>query len=125
MQIKYQMLEKLKSSYLSLKEKMFNDIVKIKLTGKRIYRTASIKYLGVKIDQNLTWQYYINNLPFKMNRNNSLLFKIRKFVDDKTLKSDSPFAQKFICFNDGFSKIMKNAFYFISKTFFVLDFLGM
>ena len=119
------MSEKLKSSYLSLKEKKFNDIVKIKLTGKRIYRTASIKYLGVKIDQNLTWQYYINNLPFKMNRNNSLLFKIRKFVDDKTLKSDSPLAQKFICFNDGFSKIMKNAFYFISKTFFVLDFLGM
>ena len=97
----------------------------MKLTGKRINRTASIKYLGVKIDQNLTWQHYINHLPVKLNRNNSLLFKIRKLVDDKTLKSDSPLAQKFICFNDSFSKIMKNAFYFILKTFFVLDFLGM
>ena len=36
------------------KIKKFNDIVKIKLSDKRIYPTPSVKYLGVKIDQHLT-----------------------------------------------------------------------
>ena len=36
----------------------FNDTVKINLIGKRIYPTASVKYLRVKIDQHLTWQHH-------------------------------------------------------------------
>ena len=68
------------------KRKKFNDTVKIKLSGKRIYPTASVKYLGVKIDQHLTWQHHINDLFVKLNRANALLFKIRKFVDDKILR---------------------------------------
>ena len=69
------------------KRKKFNDTVKIKLSGKRIYPTASVKYLGVKIDQHLIWQHHINDLSVRLNRANALLFKIRKFVDDKILRS--------------------------------------
>ena len=36
------------------KRKKFNDMVKIKLSCKRIYPTANVKYLDVKIDQHLT-----------------------------------------------------------------------
>ena len=36
------------------KRKKFNDTVKIKLSHKRIYPAASVKYLGVKIDQHIT-----------------------------------------------------------------------
>ena len=50
------------------KRKKFNDIVKIELNGKRIDSTASVKYLEVKIDQQLTWQHHINNLSVKLNR---------------------------------------------------------
>ena len=50
------------------KRKKFNDIVKIELNGKRIYSNASVKYLEVKIDQQLTWQHHINNLSVKLNR---------------------------------------------------------
>ena len=50
------------------KRKKFNDIVKIELNGKRIYSTANVKYLEVKIDQQLTWQHHINNLSVKLNR---------------------------------------------------------
>ena len=39
----------------------FNDTVKINLIGKRIYPTASVKYLGIKSDQHLTWQHHIND----------------------------------------------------------------
>ena len=60
----------------------FNDTVKINLIGKRIYPTASVKYLRVKIDQHLTWQHH--KWP---ERADALLFKIRKFVDDQILRS--------------------------------------
>ena len=66
------------------KRKKFNDIAKIKLSGKRIYPTAGVKYVDVKIDQHLTWQH--DDLSLKLNRANALLFKIIKFVDDKILR---------------------------------------
>ena len=69
------------------KIKKFNNTVKIKLSGKRTYPTASVRYLGVKIDQHLSWQHDINDLSAKLNRANALLFKIRKFVDNKILRS--------------------------------------
>ena len=46
-----------------------------------------LNYVGVKIDQHLTWQHHINGISVKLNRTNALLFKIRKFVDDKILRS--------------------------------------
>ena len=51
----------------------FEGDLKIKLYGKRIYPTQSVKYLGVKIDTNLSWQYHINDLSIKLNRPNALL----------------------------------------------------
>ena len=39
------MSKKLEMVIFKTKRKNFNDIVKIKLSGKRIYLTASVKYL--------------------------------------------------------------------------------
>ena len=36
--------------------------LKIKVCGKRLYPTESVKYMGVKIDTNLTWQHHFNDL---------------------------------------------------------------
>ena len=44
------------------KRKKFNDVVKIKLSGKKIYRTTITKCHGVRIDQHLTWQHHLNDL---------------------------------------------------------------
>ena len=49
------------------------------------YPTKSVKYLGVKIDTNLTWQYHVNDLSIKLKRTNALLFKI--YVSPKILRS--------------------------------------
>ena len=62
------------------KQKKFEGDLKIKLCGKRLYPTESVKYLGVKIDTNLSWQYHVNDLSIKLNRANALLFKMRKYV---------------------------------------------
>ena len=67
------------------KQKKLEGDLKIKLCGKRLYPTESVKYLGVKIDTNLTWQHHINDLSTKLNRANALLFKIRKYVSPKIL----------------------------------------
>ena len=45
--------------------KKFNDFVKIKVSKKRIYPNAIVKYLGFKIDQPLTWKHLINDLLLK------------------------------------------------------------
>ena len=68
------------------KRKKFHDTVKIKLSGKRIYPTASVKCFGFKIDQHLTWQHHITDLSVKLNRANALLFENIKFVDDEILR---------------------------------------
>ena len=69
------------------KQKKFDDDLKIKLCGKRLLPTESIKYLGVKLDTNLSWQYHVNDLSIKLNRANALLFKMRKYVSLKILRS--------------------------------------
>ena len=42
------------------KQKKFEGDLKIKLCGKRLYRTESVKYVGVKIDTSLSWQYSVS-----------------------------------------------------------------
>ena len=69
------------------KQKKFEGDLKIKLSGKRLYPTESVKYLGVKIDTNLSWQYHVNDLSVKQNRANALLFTMRKYVSCKILRS--------------------------------------
>ena len=69
------------------KQKKFEADLKIKLCGKRLYPTESVKYLGVKIDANLSWQHHVNDLSIKLNRANALLFKMRKYVSLKILRS--------------------------------------
>ena len=69
------------------KQKKFEGDLKIKLCGKRLYPSESVKYLGVKIDTNLNWEHHVNDLSIKLNRHNALLFKMRKYVSLKILRS--------------------------------------
>ena len=50
------------------KQKTFEGDLKIKSCDKRLYPTESVKYLGVKIDTNLGWQYHVNDLSITLNR---------------------------------------------------------
>ena len=59
----------------------------VKINRKRLYPTDSVKYLGVGIDKNLNWKHHVSDIAIKLNRANALLFKIRNFVNVKTLKA--------------------------------------
>ena len=61
--------------------------MKIKLNGKRLYPSNSIKYLGVKIDRFLHWHDQVNSVAVKLNRANPLLVKTRNYVNIKTLRN--------------------------------------
>ena len=41
------------------KQNKFEGDLKIKSCGKRLYPTEGVKYLGMKIDINLSWQYFM------------------------------------------------------------------
>ena len=69
------------------KQKKFEGDLKIQLCGKRIYPTEGVKHLGVRIDANLSWQYHVSDLSIKLNRADALLFKMRKYVSLKILRS--------------------------------------
>ena len=66
--------------------KVLLDEIKIKLTGKRLYPSNSIKYLGIKIDRFLHW-HQVYSIAVKLNRANALLLKIRNYVHMKTLRN--------------------------------------
>ena len=56
------------------KQNKFEGDLKIKLCGKRLYPSESVKYLGVKIDTNLNWEHHVNDLSIKLNRAPMLFF---------------------------------------------------
>ena len=53
----------------------------------RLYPTKSVKYLGIKINKNLTWIDHINDTAINLNQANAMFFKAREFLNIKILKS--------------------------------------
>ena len=60
--------------------------LKLKLNGKRLYPTKSVKYVDIKTDESLTWNEYINDIAIKLNRANAMIHKVREFVNTRVLK---------------------------------------
>ena len=54
-----------------------NNSFKIKLDGKRLFPTTSVKYLGVLLDEHLTWSPQISHVQMKLNREIGILSKLR------------------------------------------------
>ena len=61
--------------------------IKIKLNWKRIYPSKSVKYLGIKINENFNWKQHIHDIAIKLNRANALLSIIRNYVNKHTLRT--------------------------------------
>ena len=59
----------------------------MKLNGKRLYPTDSVRYIGVKTDGKLNWKSHVNTIAKKLNQANAMLFKVRDFVNANILKS--------------------------------------
>ena len=69
------------------KEKKFEGDLKIKICGKRLYPTESVKYLGNETDANFSCHYHVNDIFIKLNRANALFSKTRKYLSLEILRS--------------------------------------
>ena len=67
--------------------KKLDSPIKIKLSRKRLYPSKSVKYLGIKIDENLNWKQHIHDIAVKVNRANDLLSLIRNYVNRHLLRT--------------------------------------
>ena len=52
--------------------KKLDSPIKIKLNRKRLYPSKSVKYLGIKIYENLNWKQHIHYITIRLNRANAL-----------------------------------------------------
>ena len=64
-----------------------NNSFKIKLDGKRLFPTSSVKYLGVLLDEHLTWSPQISHVQRKLNRAIGILSKLRYQANTDILKT--------------------------------------
>ena len=62
-------------------------VFKIKLDGKRLFPTSSVKYLGVLLDEHLTWSPQISHVQMKLNRTIGILSKLRYLANIHILKT--------------------------------------
>ena len=59
----------------------------VKVKDKTITRTTCVKYLGVFIDDKLTWSNHKAYLENKLSRSVGLFYRIRQYLSDSALKS--------------------------------------
>ena len=81
------MLKKSELVVFKFKRKQFDGEIKLGLSHKGLFPTDSVKYLGAKIDGNLSLKSHINYLSVKLSRANALLSKIRNFVNRCILRT--------------------------------------
>ena len=67
--------------------KKLDSPIKIKLNRKKLYPSKSVKYLGIKIDENLNWKQHIHNIAIKLNSANAILFTTRNYVNKHILRT--------------------------------------
>ena len=53
--------------------------------GVKVKPSKHIKYLGVILDENLSWQHHIHNLSQKLRRANGALSKLRHYIPQSVL----------------------------------------
>ena len=69
------------------RRKKFEGVIKLKLNRQRLHSFNNVKYLGIKIDENLKWRHHINEVSSKLVMANAILFKIRNYLNPKILRS--------------------------------------
>ena len=59
----------------------------LKLNGQKLYESPKIKYLGIIIDNRLSWKHHTHELSKKLNRAVGMIYKIRDNCTSSVLRS--------------------------------------
>ena len=66
-------------------KKQLPDFVNLKIGKRGIQRTNCVKFLGVLVDEHLTWKQHISQLCKKLSRTSGIFFKVRHYIPLHTL----------------------------------------
>ena len=61
--------------------------ITLRLNGKVLFESSKIIYLGLILDDKLTWKHHINELSKKMNRSIGVMYRLKRYCSDIILKS--------------------------------------
>ena len=74
--------------YIYMQKRWYpSSLTKLNINNNEIARTESIKFLGVLLDENLSWKTHIKYIENKISKNIGILFKARSFLNKKSLFS--------------------------------------
>ena len=81
-----------KTKYTFFHKQWVKDNIPLNLPGfdisnESIERKSSIKFLGVMMDEHIVWNNYIHAIEKKLAKNTGLLYRVRQFLDKKSLKT--------------------------------------
>ena len=81
-----------KTKYTFFHKNSVKDNIPLKLpdlhfSNKSTERKSSIKFLGVMLDEHITWNDHIHAIEEKLPKNISLLHSEKKFLDKESLKT--------------------------------------
>ena len=81
-------IDKTKLLIFHSKKKCFDySDISIKLNKVKLNPTDHVKFLGIFLDKNLSWDYQVTQLSKKLSRANGILFKLRKYIPKVTITS--------------------------------------
>ena len=71
-----------KTSFIIFKspQNSSSDTVSIKIGNLPVKQTKYIKFLGILLDDNLSWKYHLTELSKKLTRTCGMFFKVRHFL---------------------------------------------
>ena len=67
--------------------KILHGDAKIVINNHDVERVQTTKFLGVIIDEKLTWKYHIAHISGKINKNISVIYKVKKVISFDALKT--------------------------------------
>ncbi len=62
-----------------------NALIQIYIDGVNIERVNEIKFLGITIDNKISWKWHINHVHSKISRSIAVLNKAKQVLDTKSL----------------------------------------
>ena len=69
------------------KNKAIPHNISIKIQGKRITPSSHVKYLGIFVDEHLSWNYHVMELSNKLSRANGIISKRRHYAPKSAVLS--------------------------------------
>ena len=80
-------VSKTKLLFFRSKNKSIPHNISIKIQDKRITPSSHVKYLGIFVDEHISWNYHVKELSNKLSRANGIISKLRHYAPKSAVLS--------------------------------------